>query len=88
MDTDNKPIKLDLENVELSDTIKTKIYNEYDGILRLLEFHKKGSDLFRRWYVDSKLYFHVLIDEENPQKGITELRAIDPVKTSMLLASY
>ena len=80
MDTDNKPIKLDLENVELSDTIKNKIYNEYDGILRMLEFHKKGTDLFRRWYVDSKLYFHILIDEENPQKGISEVRAIDPVK--------
>lgn len=80
MDTDHKPIKLDLEIVDLSESIKTKIYNEYDGILRLLEFNKKGSDLFRRWYVDSKLYFHVLIDEENPQKGISELRAIDPVK--------
>ena len=67
-------------DVKPHDTIKNKIYNEYDGILRLLEFHKKGSDLFRRWYVDSKLYFHILIDEKSPQKGITELRAIDPVK--------
>ena len=80
MDTDNKPVKLDLEHVDLSESIKNKIYNEFDGILRLLEFNKKGSDLFKRWYVDSKLYFHILIDETKPQKGISEIRAIDPVK--------
>ena len=80
MDEDNKPIKLDIEEVDLSENIKNKIYKEYDGILRLLEFHKKGSDWFKRWYVDSKLYFHIIIDNDNPQKGIKELRAIDPIK--------
>jgi len=80
LDKDGKPIKLDLESVNLSDAIKHKIYDEYDGILRMLEFHRKGVDLFRRWYVDSKLYYHIVIDTDNPQKGIKELRAIDPVK--------
>ena len=80
LDKDHKPVKLDLENVDLSDNIKNKIYDEYDGILRMLEFHRRGVDLFRRWYVDSKLYYHIVIDSDNPQKGIKELRAIDPVK--------
>ena len=80
MDKDQKPVKLDLEEVDLSDNIKKKIYSEYDGILRLLKFHKRGIDLFRQWYIDSKIYYHIVLDKDNPQKGIRELRAIDPVK--------
>jgi len=80
MDLDRKPIKLDLEHTELSDNIKNKIYNEYDNLLRMLEFHNKGGDIFRRWYIDSKIYYHIILDNDNPQKGIMELRAIDPVK--------
>jgi hypothetical protein len=80
MNNDRKPIKLDLSSVDVSSAIKNKIYSEYDGILRLLEFHNKGYDIFRRWYVDSKLYYHVIIDNDSPQKGIQELRAIDPIK--------
>ena len=78
LDQDRKPIKLDLEHVDLSDNIKTKIYSEYDNILKLLKFHKTSYDIFRRWYIDSKLYYHIIIDKETPQKGIKELRAINP----------
>lgn len=80
MNEDRKPIKLDLSEISLSENIKNKIYSEFDGILRLLDFHKKGYDVFRRWYVDSKLFYHIIIDNDNPQKGIKELRAIDPIK--------
>jgi hypothetical protein len=80
MDKDLKPVKLDLEQTDLSDNIKNKIYTEYDGILRMLKFHNKGVDLFRRWYIDSKLYYHIVLDKDNPRKGIKELRAIDPIK--------
>ncbi len=80
MDLDRKPIKVDLEHTELSDNIKNKIYNEFDNLLRMLDFHNKGGDIFRRWYIDSKIYYHLILDNDNPQKGIKELRAIDPVK--------
>jgi hypothetical protein len=78
LDRDRKPIKLDLEHVDLSENIKTKIYSEYDNILKLLKFHKTSYDIFRRWYIDSKLYYHIIIDKDVPQKGIKELRAINP----------
>ena len=80
MNDDRKPIKLDLAKVEVSPVIKNKIYKEYDGILRLLEFHNKGHDIFRRWYIDSKVYYHIILDVEHPEKGIKELRAINPTK--------
>ena len=80
MGEDRKPVKLNLEGLDVSDNIKGKIQTEYDTILRMLEFHNKGADIFRRWYVDSKLYYHMIIDKDNPQKGITEIRSIDPIK--------
>jgi hypothetical protein len=80
MGTDRKPIKLGLDKVDLSDAVKTKMYGEFDFVLRLLDFHKKAYEIFRRWYVDSKLFYHIVIDNEDPMKGIIELRPIDPIK--------
>ena len=79
-DEDGTSIKLDLTNVELSQNIKQKMHSEYKNILKLLDFSNKGYDYFRRWYIDGRLYFHNIIDNERPEKGIVELRGIDPTK--------
>ena len=80
MGTDRKPVKLSLDKVKLSDAIKNKLYGEFDYVLRLLNFHQKAYEIFRRWYVDSKLFYQIIIDDDDPVKGIQELRPIDPVK--------
>lgn len=80
MGEDRKPVKLKLDYVNLPDSIKTKIYYEYNQILKMLDFTNKGHEIFRRWYIDSKLYYYKDIDKENPQKGIVSLIPIDPVK--------
>ena len=80
MGTDRKPVKVGLGKVKLSDSIKIKIQNEFDQVLRLMDFHKKAYEIFRRWYVDSKLFYQMVIDEKDPMKGIVELRPIDPTK--------
>lgn len=79
-DRENISIRLDLSNVELSDNIKSKINLEFTNILKLLDFKNRGYDIFRRWYVDGRLYFQNIIDVEHPEKGIIELRAVDPIK--------
>ena len=43
-------------------------------------FQEKGHDIFHRWYVDGRLFYHKVIDKKDPRKGITELRYIDPQK--------
>jgi len=73
-------VKLDLDNVEYGKEIKGKIDNEFKEILRLMNFNTRGHDLFRRWYVDGRIYYHKIIDRDSPVKGITELRYIDPRK--------
>ena len=76
----DQSVEISLENLPYPDKIKRKIRNEFDEILRLLEFDAKGHDIFRRWYIDGRVFYHKIIDKKQPRKGITELRYIDPVK--------
>ena len=73
-------IRLKLDNVQFGNEIKRKIEDEFQEVLRLMNFNTKGHDIFRRWYVDGRVYYHKVIDRESPRKGITELRYIDPRK--------
>ena len=77
---EESPVSISLEKSNLSDTIKEAIKDEFAELIRLLDFRRVGYELFRKWYVDGRLYFHVIIDEKNPKRGILELRPIDPLK--------
>lgn len=78
---DDQIVTINLDDVtELSDKIKKLISDEFSHISRLLNFNNFGYEIFRRWYIDGRLYYHVIIDENNPEKGIQELRYIDPRK--------
>ena len=77
-DDDGKSIKLVTDDLKQSDKIKKAIYDEFDNVQRLLNYNNMSSDIFRRYYVDGRLFYQIIIDVENPQKGILELRYIDP----------
>ena len=79
-DDRDQAVSISLDRLELSPTIKGKIRDEFNEVLRLLDFNAKGHDIFRRWYVDGRLYYHKLIDPKNPRKGLKEVRYIDPRK--------
>jgi hypothetical protein len=79
-DEDAAPIRIMLDDVKVSAGIKSKIMDEFQNVLDLLKFDQKGHDIFRTWYVDGRLYYHILIDEKNAKGGIVELRQIDPRK--------
>ena len=69
-----------LDNLQVSATIKKRIKEEFERILQLLDFNNKAHDIFRRWYVDGRIFYHKVIDTQNPRKGIQQLRYIDPRK--------
>ncbi len=75
-----KIVKLNLDHTGLSSNIKKLIATEFDIILNLLEFNQNAFEIFKRWYVDGRLYYHAIIDVTNPSDGIKELRYIDPRK--------
>jgi hypothetical protein len=72
------PVAISLGNVDIPDSIKNKISEEFGEVLRLLLFQDYAYDIFKKWYVDGRLYYHVMIDAKNPRDGIQELRPIDP----------
>ena len=79
-DDDSSSIDINLDKLEQPSSIKKSIKAEFDHLLKLLDFNVNGQDIFRRWYIDGRLYFHIVIDEENPRGGIIELRPIDALR--------
>ena len=79
-DEEDQTVNINLDDVDLSDSIKKKIREEFDNVLKLLKFGERGHDIFRTWYVDGRIYYHILLDEKNIKQGIVELRYIDPRK--------
>jgi hypothetical protein len=79
-DDDGKIIKLILDDLKQPDKIKNAIKTEFDTVLKLLNYNNMAQDIFRRYYVDGKMYYHIIIDREHPNEGIKELRYIDPRK--------
>lgn len=79
-DDDGRNIDIVLDDLDISDKLKSAIENEFTSVLKLLNYNKMASDIFRRYYVDGRLFYHVIVDLENPKKGIKELRYIDPRK--------
>ncbi len=79
-DHDDTPVRLVLDEVETSDSIKEAVTEEFKTVLKLLNFNSYAHDIFRRWYVDGRLPYHIIIDKDKGKSGIKELRYIDPTK--------
>ena len=78
---DDQAVEIVVDNLnEYNDKIKKLIREEFDGVTKLLGFQANGHDIFRKWYIDGRLYYHMIIDEKNPKNGIQELRPIDALK--------
>lgn len=77
-------VTLDLSKSNFSENLKKKIQNEFNEVLSLLNFERKGAELFRRWYIDSRIIYHKVIDEKNPKQGIKELRRLDVRETQFI----
>jgi hypothetical protein len=79
-DESGEVVSINMDKLKQPETIKKKIQEEFETILALLNFNNLADDLFKRWYIDGRIYYQVLVDEKNPKDGIQELRYIDPRK--------
>ena len=79
-DAHDTPVEVNLDGLDAGMSIKRKIRDEFEYIKRLLNFDNRAHEIVRSWYIDGRLYYHKVIDLDNPKKGITELRYIDPMK--------
>ena len=79
-DMNDTPVEINLDNLNASDGIKTKVRQEFKHICDLLDFDKKAHEIYRNWYIDGRIYYHKIIDLKKPEEGIQELRYIDALK--------
>jgi hypothetical protein len=79
-DETGKTVDIVLDKLKQPESVKKKIHEEFENVLKMLNFGNLADDLFKRWYIDGRIYYHVVVDEKNPKKGIQELRYIDPRK--------
>lgn len=77
---DSALLTLNLDNLNFSDTLKDKIRNEFKTCLVLLKYNELASDIFRRWYIDGRLFYHIIVNKDNLRQGIIELRLIEATK--------
>ena len=81
MSIDEKEIvSINLDNLKITETLKKAIREEFENCLNILDFQKHAYEIFRRWYIDGRLYYHVIIDDKDTKAGIKEIRYIDPRK--------
>jgi hypothetical protein len=73
-------VKIVLDDLNISPQLKSVISAEFTNCLRIVDFNKYAYEIYRRWYIDGRLYYHVVIDDKNPKEGIKELRYVDPRK--------
>jgi len=73
-------VRINLTDLPYGKEVRRKIEDEFVEVLKLMNFNTKGHDIFRRWYVDGRIFYQKVIDRESPKKGITELKYIDPRK--------
>jgi hypothetical protein len=79
-DDDGTSTKIVLDKLEQSDKIKKAIENEFNTVLKLLNYNNMSQDIFKRYYIDGRLFYQIMIDKDNPTSGIKELRYVDPRK--------
>jgi hypothetical protein len=79
-DANDTPVEINLDNLDVGSGVKNRIRNEFEHIKKLLNFDNRSHEIVRNWYIDGRLYYHKVIDLDNPKKGILELRYVDPMK--------
>jgi hypothetical protein len=79
-DDQGKVVDIVLDNLKQPESIKKKIIEEFNNVQRMLNFNNLADDLFKRWYIDGRMFYHVIVNDKNPKEGIQELRYIDPRK--------
>jgi len=79
-DDDGKIIQIVLDDLKQPDKIKNAIKSEFEIVMKLLNYKNMAQDIFRRYYVDGRLFYHIIVDQTKPMEGVKELRYIDPRK--------
>ena len=79
-DNNDSCVDINLENLDIGAGVKRKVRDEFDFIKRLMNFDNRAHEIVRSWYIDGRIFYHKVVDLDNPKQGITELRYVDAMK--------
>ena len=79
-DERDQSVSIVLDQLPYTSGIKKKITEEFNHVLRLLDFDTKGHDIFRRWYIDGRLFYHKVIDKDNQEEVLLIYDISNPEK--------
>jgi len=79
-ESEKQSVEINMEKLKVSEGIKNQIKEEFDNIISMLNFGESGHDIFKRWYIDGRIYHHLVVNETNMKAGILEIRPIDSTK--------
>jgi hypothetical protein len=83
-DLNDSPVEIELSNLNASNKLKQIIRDEFKSIKEIMDFDRKSHEIFRNWYIDGRIFYHKVIDFNNPSDGIQEIRYIDPLKIKFI----
>lgn len=79
--SDKEVTRLNLDRLQYSESLKKIILDEYEHVIEVLDFNANAFEIFKRWYIDGRLQYQVVVDRENYQnEGIHKLVYLDPRK--------
>jgi hypothetical protein len=84
VDLADKVVDIVMDDSDLPDKVKERVSETFQEVLTLLDFTNNGYDTFSKFYVDGRVNYHCIIDEENLKNGIRELRYVDPRKLKLI----
>lgn len=82
MEQETEQVVLNMDKLKLSDELKEEINTEFQNVLELLDYNNSSADIFRRWYIDGRLYYQVIVDKKNLKRGIQDMIMLDAIKTT------
>lgn len=81
-DVQNKAFDIGFYNdTKIKKNIQEKISQTADALYSIIDFQGNASEWFESWYVDSRFFLHVIVDEDKPQAGILGVVPLNPINT-------
>lgn len=74
------PVSINLDQLPqvYDETFREQVLREFQYTLTMLDFNDRCHDIAKQFYVDGRMFYDLIIDENHPQHGIIEVRNIDP----------
>jgi len=77
-------VELNLEESNIKDEMKETVKEEFEKILKLLNFRTMGQDMFKNFYIEGEIYYEICINKKKPKDGIKRFNKIDAAKVTKI----